>query len=59
MTKKKNKDTKSAFYFFMLDYKTNAEKAGRKFPNGLADVQQQCAPDWNVRFVFILYDYCN
>ncbi|XP_025073315.1 protein maelstrom homolog isoform X2 [Pogonomyrmex barbatus] len=43
----KNK-SKNAFYFFMLDWKRRAEAQGRKFPNGLKDVQREpeCNEEW-------------
>ncbi|XP_043257358.1 protein maelstrom 1 [Colletes gigas] len=44
---KKNKGN-NAFYFFMLDWKKDQEKAGRVFPNGLKDVSRdpQCSEEW-------------
>ncbi|KAJ8681340.1 hypothetical protein QAD02_017127 [Eretmocerus hayati] len=35
----KNKNKPNAFLFFMLDWKETEERKGRKFPNGLKDVQ--------------------
>jgi len=38
------------FFFFMIDWKKRAEAQGRKFPNGLKDVQQDsdCNAEWQV-----------
>ena len=46
----KNKNKPNAFYFFMLDWKQQEEKKGRKFVNGLRDVQvdPQCSIAWKV-----------
>ncbi|KAK0174724.1 hypothetical protein PV327_010461 [Microctonus hyperodae] len=43
------KAPKSGFYYFMLEYKRSEENQGRKFPNGLRDVQAdpKCSEAWN------------
>ncbi|XP_020290954.1 protein maelstrom homolog isoform X2 [Pseudomyrmex gracilis] len=42
------KGGKNAFYFFMIDWKTRAERQGAVFPNGLRDVQldPDCSAEW-------------
>lgn len=43
----KNKG-RNAFFFFMIDWRKRAEEEGRKFPNGLKDVQADpdCNEEW-------------
>jgi hypothetical protein len=50
----------NAFYYFMLDFKNQEEKKGRKFANGLKDVQNDnlCNEIWKVNMqqnIFYLY----
>lgn len=49
MGPKKKQAPRNAFYFFMLDYKENAEMRGRSFPGGLKDVAEAASPSWKVR----------
>ncbi|KZC08796.1 Protein maelstrom like protein [Dufourea novaeangliae] len=44
----KNNKGQNAFYFFMIDWKKEQEKAGKSFPEGLRDVQRdpQLSIDW-------------
>lgn len=53
----KNKK-RNAFFYFMLDWKKDAEARGRKFRNGLKDVQgdAECSQTWKVIICkFIIY----
>jgi len=47
--KKKKKQPKNAFYFFMLKFKNEEEAKGVRFPGGLKEVADIAAPIWNVR----------
>jgi hypothetical protein len=40
---------RSAFYFFMLHFKSQEEAKGVRFPGALKDVAEKAAPIWNVR----------
>lgn len=41
---------RNAYFFFMLEWRKRAEAQGRKFPNGLKDVQAdpECNEEWQV-----------
>lgn len=47
--RKKKKQPKNAFYFFMLQYRNKEEAKGVQFPGGLKEVAETAAPIWNVR----------
>jgi len=47
--KKKKKQYKNAFYFFMLELKNEKEAKGVRFRGGLEEVADIAAPIWNVR----------
>lgn len=42
------KPAKNSFFYFMLEFKRKEENRGRRFPNGMADVQNAASPFWTV-----------
>ncbi|XP_034949339.1 protein maelstrom 2-like [Chelonus insularis] len=43
-----SKKVRNGFYFFMLDFKAREENLGRKFPDGIKEIQKnsKCSQEW-------------
>jgi protein maelstrom len=46
---RKKRQTKNAFYFFMVHFRSKEEAKGVRFPGGLKEVADKAAPIWKVR----------
>lgn len=40
------KQVRNGYYYFMLEYKSREERAGRRFHNGMADVATLASDEW-------------
>ncbi|XP_058453203.1 protein maelstrom homolog [Malaya genurostris] len=44
--KSQKSSTKGPFFFFMMEYKSKEEAAGRRFTGGMTEVMQKAGPHW-------------